>query len=181
MGWGCGRGNELTNMRRKWLAELPKFVATFQDAVEKIREQGSAWIARINQSFGQVKLHSFVLAGYEAGTPVYAIVSNYQTLTGSMTPIPNELKVDLRRSTTGTHVFVTGIRNAVSEAAKRKLKRLAQNATSANVIRYELGNINRLAAQSPAARNGISTACLTYSLEIHGAGSGEVHGTFGGP
>jgi probable HAF family extracellular repeat protein len=98
-----------------------------------------------------------------------------------MTPIPNELKVDVRRSTTGIHVFVTGIRNAVSEAAKRKLKRLAQNATAANVIRYELGNINRLAAQSPAARNGISAACLAYSLDIHGAGSGEVHGDVPGP
>ena len=180
-GIGLWKGKRTDEYASEWLAELPKSGATFRDAVEKIREQGSAWIASINQSSGKVNIHSFVLAGYEAGTPVYAIVSNYQTLTGGKTPISNELEVDVRRSTTGIHVFVTGIRNAVSEAAKRKLKRLAQNATGANVIRYELGKINRLAAQSPAARNGISTACLTYSLDSHGGGSGEVHGDVPGP
>jgi probable HAF family extracellular repeat protein len=180
-GMGLWNGKRTDEYASDWLAELPKSGATFQEVVEKIRERGSAWIASINQRSGKVNPHSFVLAGYEAGTPVYAVVSNYQTLTGSMTPISNELRADVRRSNTGIHVFVTGIRNAVSEAAKRKLKRLAQNATAANVIRCELGKINRLAAQSQAARNGISAACLTYSLDIHGGGNGEVHGDVPGP
>ena len=81
-GIGLWKGKRTDEYASEWLAELPKSGATFRDAVEKIREQGSAWIASINQSSGKVNIHSFVLAGYEAGTPVYAIVSNYQTLTG---------------------------------------------------------------------------------------------------
>lgn len=180
-GMGLWNGKRTDEYAAEWLAELPNAGATFQSAVEKIREQGTAWIASINQSFGKVRIHSFVLAGYEGGIPVYAIVSNYQTLTGSITPISNELKVDIRRSKKGIHVFVTGIRRVVSEATRRRLKRLVQIGADANVIRYELGKINRLAAQSPAAENGISTACLAYSLDIHGGGNGEVHGDVPGP
>jgi hypothetical protein len=180
-GIGLWNGKRTDEYAAEWLAGLPNSGATFQDAVEKIREQGTAWIAGINQKFGKIKIHSFVLAGYEGGIPVYAIVSNYQTLTGSITPISNELKVDIRRSKTGIHVFITGIRSAVSEATKRRLKRLVQIGTDPNVIRHELGKINRLAAHSPAAENGISTACLAYSLDIHGGGGGEVHGDVSGP
>jgi probable HAF family extracellular repeat protein len=180
-GMGLWQGKRTDEYAAEWLAGLSMSGTTFRGAVERIRERGTAWIGSINQSYGEVKIHSFLLAGYEGGIPVYAIVSNYQTLTGDITPFSNELKVDIRRSTTGVHVFITGIRNAVPKAKKRRLKRLVQIGTDANVIRYELGNTNQLAAQSPAAQNGISTACLTYSLDIQGGGHSEVHGDVPGP
>jgi probable HAF family extracellular repeat protein len=180
-GMGLWEGKRTDEYAAEWLADLSNSGATFQDAVEKISERGTAWIASINQSLGKVQVHSFLLAGYEGGIPVYAIVSNYQTLTGSITPISNELKVDIRPLTTGVRVFVTGIRDAVPKAIKRRLKHLVHIGTDANVIRYELGKTNRLAAQSPAAKNGISTACLTFSLDTHGGGNGEVHGDVPGP
>jgi probable HAF family extracellular repeat protein len=180
-GIGLWKGKRTDEYAVEWLVNLSNSDATFQDAVEKIREQGTAWIASINRSHGKVMVHSFVLAGYEGGTPVYAIVSNYQTLTENITPISNELKVDISRPTTGIHVFVTGIRRAVSDTKKRWIKRLAQIRSDAIVIRRELAKTNLLAAQSPAAENGISTACLTFSLDIHGGGGGEVHGDVPGP
>src|ERR1700693_2923425 len=175
-GMGLWKGKRTDEYATEWLDDLSGSGVTFQDAVEKIREQGTVWIDSINQYFGEVKIHSFVLAGYEAGLPIYAIVSNYQTLTGSITPPSNELKVNIRHSTTGIHVFVTGNRRAVSKQTARRLKHLVKIRADPNVIRYELGKANQLAAQSPAAQNGISTACLTYSLDIRGAGCGVVHG-----
>lgn len=180
-GMGLWKRKRTDEYAAEWLADLSNPGATFQDAVEKIRERGTDWIASINQILGKVQVHSFLLAGYEGGIPIYAIVSNYETLTGRITPISNELKVDILLLTTGVRVFATGIRDAVPKAIRRRLKHLVHIGTDANVIRHELAKTNRLAAQSPAAKNGISTACLTYSLDIHGEGSGEVHGDVPGP
>jgi probable HAF family extracellular repeat protein len=180
-GMGLWNGKRTDEYATEWLADLSSSGTTFQDAIEKIRERGSGWITSISRTFGKVMSHSFVLAGYEGGIPVYGVVSNYQTLTGRIEPVSSELKVDIRRSKKGTHIFVNGVRSAVSRTTKRQLKRLIQIGTSANVIRYELAKVNRLASQSPAAENGISAACLTYSLNIHGEGGGEVHGDVPGP
>jgi probable HAF family extracellular repeat protein len=180
-GIGLWNGKRTDEYAAEWLVGLAKSGATFQDAVETIRERGTAWIARIQQALKNEQIHSFVLAGYEGGVPAIAFVSNYQTLTDRFTSISNELKVDMRRSGTGVHVFIGGIRSAVPDATRRRLKRLVQVGSDANVIRHELGNVNRLAAQSPLARNGISTACLAYSLDVQGGGGGEVHGDVPGP
>ncbi len=179
-GMGLWKGKRTDEYAAEWLTDLPNSGMTFHDVVDRIREQGTLWIGSINQSFGQVKIHSFVLAGYEDGVPVYAIVSNYQSLTGKIEPVSEELKADIR-STTGIHVVVTGIRSAVPMEAKRKLKHLTRIGSDANVIRYELAKVNRLAAQSKQAQKGISAACLTYSLDMYGGGGGEVHGDVPGP
>ena len=89
--------------------------------------------------------------------------------------------MDLCRPKTGVHILVTGIRNAVSKTLRRRLKRLVQIGTHPNVVRYELAKANRFAASSPIAQNGISTACLAYSLDNSGGGYGEVHGDVLGP
>jgi len=149
-GMGLWKGKRTDEYAAEWLSDLPNSGTTFHDVVYRIREQGTLWIGSINQSFGQVKIHSFVLAGYEGGVPVYAIVSNYQSLTGKIEPVSKELRADIR-STTGIHVLVTGIRSTVPMEAKRKLKHLARISTDANVIRYELAKVNRLAAQSKQA------------------------------
>jgi hypothetical protein len=180
-GIGLWNGKRTDEYATEWLVGLPNSSSTFQDVVETIHKRGTAWIAGIQRSLGKEQIHSFVLSGYEGGAPVIAIVSNYQTLTGRIAPICNELKVDIRRSATGAHVLVSGIRSAVPEATRRRLKRLVKIGTDANVIRHELGNINRLAARSPLAKNGISTSCLAYSLDVHGGGAGEVHGDVPGP
>ena len=102
-------------------------------------------------------------------------------LNGAITPVSRELNADLRSLRSGTHVFVTGIRDAVPKERKRRLKRLSETGSDANVIRHELAKTNRMAAQSPEAKNGISAACLTYSLDNKGGGSGETHGDVTGP
>ncbi len=179
-GIGSWNGKRTDEYAAEWLAELPKSGTTFPDVVEKIRKRGTAWIKSINQFLNELMPHSFVLAGYQEGIPVYAIVSNCQSLTKNINPILEELKEDIR-STTDTHVLVTGIRAAVPTENKRKLKRLARSGVDAKVMRYELAKVNRLAANSAIARKGISASCLTYSIDKFGGGHGELHGDVPGP
>jgi probable HAF family extracellular repeat protein len=68
-------------------------------------------------------------------------------------------EIDLRRLTSGTHVFPAGLRTAVPRATIRKLKRLAQEGAAPNVIRYQLANANRMAAQSPGWRQRGLVVC----------------------
>lgn len=178
-GIGLWNGKRTDEYAADWLASLPSSGTTFRDAVEKIRDQGTLLLAQVRQNLGEIKPHSFVLAGYEEGTPIYAVVSNYQSLSATR-PLSERLEADMR-STTDIHVFVTGIPTAVSPERRRKLKHLVQIASDPNVIRHELAETNRLAAQSKEARNGISRSCLTYSLDPHGGGHGEVYGDVLGP
>jgi probable HAF family extracellular repeat protein len=180
-GIGLWNGKRTDEYAAEWLAGLPESTAIFEESVERLRDQGTAWIRGINQALKRVNAHSFVLAGYEEGIAVYAIISNCQTLTGHIHPVSDELRVDMRRSKAGVHVFITGIRNAVPDAASRRLKRLVKHGSPGNVIRFELANINRVASGLPVALNGISPACLAYSLDFNGGANGEVHGDVPGP
>lgn len=180
-GIGLWKGKATHQYASEWLTGMNNSAPTFQDAVEKIREHGSRWIATINQAFGKIMRHSFVLAGYQGGAPSYAVVSNYQTLTREITPESKDLKVDIRSSKTGTYVFVTGLRSAVPGTTKRRLKHLVQSDAEANVVRYELAKVNESAALSPNSANGISRSCLAYSLDANGQGAGEVYGDVRGP
>jgi len=168
-GIGLWRGKRTDEYAAEWLAGLPKSSTTFRDVVERIRDQGTPWVANISESLRQTIPHSFVLAGFEGGVPLYAIVSNYQSLTGDIKPVTKELRADIR-STTNVHVLVTGIRNAVPSEKKRKLKHLARIGSAGNVIRYELAKVNQLAAQSKEGKKGISAACLTFTDDGHGGG-----------
>jgi hypothetical protein len=159
-GMGMWNGRRTDEYAAEWLTGLSSSEATFDDAVEKIREEGTAWLARISQATGKEQHHTFVLGGYEGGGRIITIISNYETLRGRIAPISDQLKVDTRRSASGTHVFINGIRDAVPNASRRRLKHLAEIGTDPNVIRYELGKVNLQAAKSPAAHNGISSACL---------------------
>jgi probable HAF family extracellular repeat protein len=177
-GIGLWNGKRTDEYAAEWIVNAS---GSFEDAVETIREQGTAWITSINRALGTTKMHTFVIAGYEGGVPVYAIVSNCETLTGRIRPISNELRLDTRRSSAGVHVFITGIRTAVPRVTRRRLKRLVEIGTPDNVVRFELAKVNKVAAASPEARNGISPECLTYSLDSNQGGSGEVHGDVPGP
>ena len=66
-GMGLWQGKRTDEYAVEWLTDLSNPNFAFRDAVDKIRVRGSAWIKDINQSFGKVMPHSFVLAAYESG------------------------------------------------------------------------------------------------------------------
>jgi len=78
-------------------------------------------------------------------------------------------------------LLITGIPEAVTEKSRSRLKAVVRSGSAPNVIRHEMAEVNRIASESTEAKNGISPACLTFSIGQHGAGHGEVHGDVEGP
>jgi probable HAF family extracellular repeat protein len=175
--WGGKRTDEVAS---DWLYDLYQSESSFSDVVERIRAKGSQWIAEINLKQKEPFAHTFVLAGFQDKTPHYAVISNAQSLTK---PFPKVLETFVveARSTHDLHFLITGIPDAVSEQMKSRLKAVVRGGAPSNVIRHEMAEINKAASESAAARNGISSACLAYSIDAHGAGHGEVHGDVQGP
>jgi probable HAF family extracellular repeat protein len=178
-GMGKWNGVRTDQYVSNWLSRIGND-ATFDDVVEIVRKEGSLWIEKINRSMKKIEPHSFVLAGFENDYLRYAIVSNCQTLTGDISPPRNSLQAEAR-STTGVHVFVTGLRDAVTEGDKRFLKHLARAGTDFGVIQHHLAAINRRAAQSKKAKKGISEPCLTYTCVPSGQQCSRVHGVVAAP
>jgi probable HAF family extracellular repeat protein len=177
-GIGLWRGVRTDQYLSDWLSQCGR-EATFHDVLETIRRKGSLWIAEINRYFGEIKPHSFVQAGFEGGTLRYAMVSNYQSLNGDIRPFANDLQRDVR-STTGVHVLVTGIRDAVTDENKRLLKHMIESGKNFAMVQHYLAKTNRKAAQSTKARMGISASCLTYTCIPNGQQWSKVHGVVPG-
>lgn len=176
-GVGLWNGMRTDQVASEWLSRIG-WEATFHQALEAIRSNGSAWIAGINKASGRVRPHTFVLAAFEEGTLCAAVLSNYQTLNGDLASLMGDLQVDAR-PVRGTTVFVTGIRNAVAEADRRLLKHIAETVEDYAVVQQHLADVNRRAAAN--AKGGISKSCLTYTSGPTGQQSSRVHGDVQGP
>ena len=178
-GMGMWDGVRTDQRVSEWLSGMSKD-ATFDDVVQTVGREGSLWIEKINRSRGEISPHSFVLAGFEDGNLRCAIVSNYQTLKGDISPPANDLRVEAR-AMNGVHVFVTGLRHAVTEEQKRFLKHLARRGTDFGAIQHNLAVINQTAARCKKAKKGIGEPCLTYTCVPNGAQWSRVHGAVPGP
>jgi hypothetical protein len=161
-GIGLWNGKRTDQYAVEWLADLASTNPTFRDVVERIRVRGSNWVGGINRGRKEPFGHTFILAGFEDGVPIYAIVSNVQSLTENFRSISKDLVSDVR-VTKDMHLLVTGIPEAVSEEAQSRLKAVIRSGAAANVIRHEMAEINRIASESEKAKNGISPGCLAYS------------------
>jgi probable HAF family extracellular repeat protein len=179
-GIGLWNGRRTDEYASEWLTDLGPKDPTFLDVVEKLRTSGSNWIGGINRGRDEPFAHSFVVAGFEGGIPIYAIVSNVQSLTERFRGLSAELISDIR-ATRDLHLLITGIPEAVAEGSQLRLKAVVRSGAAPNVIRHEMAEVNRTASESEEAKNGISPACLAFSIDKHGAGHGEVHGDVPGP
>lgn len=178
-GIGLWNGKRTDQHAVEWLADLAPN-PSFRAVVERIRVRGSSWIGGINRGRPEPFSHSFAIAGFEDGVPIYAIVSNAQSLTEDFPSLSPELLSEVR-VTKDLHLLITGIRGAVAEQSQERLRAIVRSGAPANVIRHEMAEVNRIASESEAARNGISPACLAHSMDKYGAGQGEVHGEVPGP
>jgi probable HAF family extracellular repeat protein len=179
-GIGLWRGKPTDQYAVEWLSDLSQSECSFGDVVETIRLRGSDWVVGINRGRKHRFNHTFILAGYENQVPHYAVISNIQSLTKYFPATADDLIAE-SRATRDLHLFVTGIGEAVSGPMRSKLKAMVRSGAAPNVIRHEMAEINRIASQSVEAKNGISPACLAYSIDQYGAGHGEVHGDVQGP
>jgi hypothetical protein len=96
----------------QWILSLGQN-PTFDEVVKLLRNRGSDWIGEIQTSLAKFQGHTFVLAAYDGRSPRVAIVSNTHSTKGS---IPRFADMGLQASVgadVGTHVYVTGLDNAV--------------------------------------------------------------------
>jgi hypothetical protein len=144
----------------------------FDQAVEVLREHGSAWLTRVAPR----ARHTFVLAAFVDSRPVAAIISNYQRWHGAnQAQVATKLFVTEVRPTGGAEVIVTGVREAVSHQQRRALERLADKHSEEPFrVRTALSEINRLAAQR--FPNLISEDSFVQSLDEHGRGRQDTAG-----
>lgn len=178
-GIGLWRGKRTDEFLAEWLADMP-LGATFHGVLERLRERGSSWSGEINRALEERKPHSFILTGFEDGVARYAIVSNYESLSGAASRVSDALQVDAG-STAHVHVLITGIRDAVSEEDRRLLARLAETERDFGVLAHHMAEVNTRAAATKAAQGGISSACLTASSDPTGAQWSRVYGDVQGP
>ena len=178
-GIGLWNGKRTDEYAVAWLADRTKDL-TFRDVVERIRERGSDWLGEINRGRETPFGHSFVVAGYEDGLPIYAVVSNAQSLTSLFRILSPQLASDIR-ATKDLHLLITGIPEAVSEKSRLRLRSVVRSGAAPNVVRYEMAEVNRIASESTESKNGISPGCLAFSIDGSGAGHGEVYGEVPGP
>lgn len=159
----------------EWISSLGPN-AMFDDVARSIEAQGSSWIQSIQSQLGTFQGHTFILAAFESGRPRVAVISNTHSTKG---PIARSVKAGLQASfgaDSGTHIYVTGLDNAVSKENRVALKRLIESKADPNVVRHRLARINAMASERIEARNGISTSCMCYSIDGLGGGGGEIHG-----
>lgn len=142
--------------------------ATFDDVAQSIEAQGSSWIKGIQGQLREFQGHTFILAAFERGLPRVAVISNTHSTKGSIARISNAGLQASFGADTGTHIYITGIDNAVSKENRTALKRLIESKAAPNVVRHRLARINAMASQRIEARNGISASCMCYSIDSLG-------------
>lgn len=159
----------------EWISALGSN-ATFDDVALSIEAQGSSWIQRIQSQLQGFQGHTFILAAFEKERPRVAVISNTHSTKG---PISRSAKAGLQASfgaDSGTHIYVTGLDNAVSKENRIALKQLIGSKADPHVVRHRLARINAMASNRIESRNGISASCMCYSIDSLGGGGGEIHG-----
>lgn len=159
----------------EWIGALGPH-ASFNDVARTLETQGSHWIQCIQGKIGKFQGHTFILGAFDEGLPRIAIVSNVNSTKG---PISRSAEAGLRATfgvDRGTHVYVTGLDNAVPRDERMALKRLIASNAEPNVVRHRLARINAAASKRIEAHNGISESCMCYSLDRLGGGYGEIYG-----
>lgn len=159
----------------EWISALGPD-ATFDDVARSIEDKGSLWIERVQGQLRRFQGHTFILAAFENGQPRISVISNTHSTKGSIARSSNAGLHASFGTDTGTHIYITGIDNAVSKEHRSALKRLIDRKVEPHVVRDRLARINAMASQRIEARDGISSSCMCYSIDSLGGGGGEIHG-----
>jgi tetratricopeptide (TPR) repeat protein len=155
-----------------WLAER---VAAIQqdDPFDRLLDElltADEWLSDVPPEH---KHHSFSVGAFVGIVPVFALVSNFETLSG---PPAAEAKARLavtRLQPDKPNTFVAGQTHAVSRAQRRQLATLAGRNPEPKPVLDAMAEVNRSVA---AQNNKVSEACFTTYVRITGEGGGFAHG-----
>jgi uncharacterized membrane protein len=170
-GVGGWQGKDTSEWILQWLSGRPS--ATFDEIAECIRDAGSEWLQQIERGWMR-KAHSFILAGFDSGTPCIALISNCEDFV-AVCSTQEQLTVAKREFDGKPSVTVTGWATAVPAFQRHRLKRIGrQTGDDSERIRNTLKEINRTAANSKTASGMISPNCSVFSFRAGGQGHGNL-------
>lgn len=175
-GIGRWKGRDTRDYLVDWLREFP--ATGVNDITERIRSMGTAWLGEIEKGTKKRQRHTFILAAFEAGKPIVAVVSNFENAYERNDKYPSEnLTTTTRRFGNNPMVVVCGWRQAVKRHSRTQLERVARQAPSDPArFRILLANINAESARNADAKNLISPNCSVMSLRPDGQGVVNVEG-----
>lgn len=163
-----------------WVTSLGESPA-FDDVTSAIQINGSNWINDIQRTLNTFQAHTFILGAFDRGSPRLAIISNTHCMSGCIPKVASSgLKLSVKEIV-DLGVYVTGIDSSVLKAERTGLKQLGKRKLPPSVVRHHLARTNVLAASRRVAHNGISKACMCYSIDALGGGNGELYGSVVGP
>ena len=156
----------------EWLAER---VAAIQpdDPFERLLEElltADQWLSDVS---APNNLHTFSVGAFVGSEPVFALVSNFESLSGPPATTANPRLSVSKLRPAGPRTFVAGQAEAVSRPQRQRLAALAAEGPDPQQMYSAMEEVNRSVA---AQNNRVSPACFTTHVCLTGEGGGAMHG-----
>ncbi len=147
-----------------------EFTDSFDTFVNKL-ETANDWLKDVPHPNNR---HSFCIAAFVSGKPVFAIISNYEDGIGGIEKraLPKLIVHKLKPTKTKTRVFVSGQSQDVSRLKRKKLEKLAHNCTEPKKIHQALAKLNSEVSEKNSM---VSEACFSMHVRATGESSGYAH------
>lgn len=171
-GVGSFGGFDTAEWVTRWLTKTQ--VGTFDDLVELLRVEGSAWLERIRRRTGRPWHHTFIATAYVEDVATAAYISNFEQPGHPRTAEPwEELKVSTVSASGRPVVIVTGcLSPAISRQQRRALQRLVENhGSDTGRVRQAMQDLNRSASVAEEGTCPVSPECFVVSFDKHGGGA----------
>jgi tetratricopeptide (TPR) repeat protein len=155
-----------------WLAERLASIEE-SDPIDRLFDAlrgADKWLSRVPPPYNR---HSFVVAAFVDAKPLYALVTNYEDLTGFAAGHAEATLKLLKKEPTSPRTFVSGQKQAVSQETKSRLAALASIQKDPQVVMSALALANQKAARAYPAN--ISNGCFATCLRRTGEGWGRAY------
>jgi tetratricopeptide (TPR) repeat protein len=155
-----------------WLAERLASIEE-SDPIERLYDElqkADDWLSRVPPPHNR---HSFVIGAFVGAQPLYALVTNYEDLSGSAAGHAEAALKLLKKEQTSPRTFVSGQRQAIPQETKARLAALASLQKDPQVVMSALAQANQIAAKAYPAK--ISNGCFATCLRRTGEGWGRAY------
>ena len=156
----------------KWLANQLSRIE-LNDPMARLFEllsEADRWLETIPHPDNR---HSFIVGAFEGSRPVYALMTNYEEISGRCSPVANKRLQLIQGWPKSPKTFVSGAVDAVSLESRVRLANLAASSKDPGLVISMLAAVNKEAAKK---YNTVSESCFTNFIERTGGGSSIAHG-----
>jgi len=156
----------------EWLASHVASIGgndPFERVIEALLDADS-WLSPVEQAN---RRHSFSVGAFDESTPIFALVSNYESTVAPQARLAaDRLTVSRIRPTRAT-TFVSGQAWAVSRSQRRGIARMVERDPEPAKVYEALASLNRAVSDETPL---VSPSCFTSHIRLTGEGGGQIHG-----